>query len=131
MPNTSEEEKHLGGLMILDLVDQKGMYCTRMFAELGADVYVIERPGGSPLRNIGPFFTDIPDPERSLYWWYYNSSKKSITLNLETRGMKPPLFTTGWPALKTATVDGLNSRINTMVVAHSLHCSITATVWTR
>ncbi|MFC1823284.1 CoA transferase, partial [Thermodesulfobacteriota bacterium] len=84
MPNTSDEEKHLGGLMVLDIADEKGMYCTRMFAELGADVVIIERPGGSKLRKIGPFYRDIPDPERSLYWWYYNSSKKSITLNLET-----------------------------------------------
>src|SRR5262249_46062069 len=32
----------------------------------------------------GPFLDDIPHPERSLSFWYYNTSKRGITLNPET-----------------------------------------------
>ena len=34
------------------------------------------------MRRIGPFYHDEPDPERSLYFWHFNTSKKSITLDL-------------------------------------------------
>ncbi len=32
----------------------------------------------------GRFSTTCPHPERSLSFWYYNTSKRGITLNLET-----------------------------------------------
>ena len=44
----------------------------------------IEPPGGERCRHVGPFLDDIPHPERSLSFWYYNTSKRGITLNLET-----------------------------------------------
>jgi crotonobetainyl-CoA:carnitine CoA-transferase CaiB-like acyl-CoA transferase len=47
-------------------------------------VIKIEPPGGEPNRHIGPFLDDIPHPERSLSFWYYNTSKRGITLNLAT-----------------------------------------------
>jgi benzylsuccinate CoA-transferase BbsE subunit len=49
---------------------------------LGADVIKIERPGGDPARNLGPFYHDDPNPEKSLFWFAYNSSKRGITLNI-------------------------------------------------
>src|SRR4029450_9191376 len=39
---------------------------------------------GEATRRLGPFLDDIPHPERSLSFWYYNTSKRGITLNLET-----------------------------------------------
>jgi crotonobetainyl-CoA:carnitine CoA-transferase CaiB-like acyl-CoA transferase len=27
---------------------------------------------------------DIPHPERSVYFWYYNTNKRGITLNLDS-----------------------------------------------
>ena len=41
-------------------------------------------PGGDPSRNVAPFYHDIPDPEKSLYWFALNANKKGITLDLET-----------------------------------------------
>ncbi len=41
-------------------------------------------PAASANRHVGPFLDDIPHPERSLSFWYYNTSKRGITLNLET-----------------------------------------------
>ena len=54
-------------------------------ADLGADVVKIEPPGGQSTRTLGPFYNDIPDRDRSLSFWHYNTSKRGVTLNLENR----------------------------------------------
>src|SRR5262252_2679613 len=74
----------LTGLTILELTDDKGQFCGKLIGDLGADVIKIEPPGGEATRRVGPFLDDIPHPERSLFFWYYNTSKRGITLNLET-----------------------------------------------
>jgi crotonobetainyl-CoA:carnitine CoA-transferase CaiB-like acyl-CoA transferase len=69
---------------VLDLTDECGILCGKIFADLGADVIQVEPPSGSPARRIGPFYHDEVDIERSLYWWAYAANKRSITLNLST-----------------------------------------------
>jgi len=69
---------------VLDLTNEKGFLCGKALGDLGADVIKIEKPGGDPSRNIGPFYHDIPDPEKSLYWFAFNASKRGITLDIET-----------------------------------------------
>ncbi len=70
---------------VLDLTDEKGLLCGKLLGDLGADVIKVEAPGGDKARNNGPFFHDNPHPEHSLYWISFNSSKRGITLNIETR----------------------------------------------
>jgi crotonobetainyl-CoA:carnitine CoA-transferase CaiB-like acyl-CoA transferase len=79
-----QKESLLGGYRVLDLADEKGILCGKLLGDLGADVIKIERPGGDEARNIGPFYKDIPDPEKSLYWFFTNTSKLGITLDIET-----------------------------------------------
>ncbi len=74
----------LSGYRALDLTDEKGMLCGKILASLGADVIKIERPRGDPARTIGPFYHDEADSEKSLFWFYYNTNKRSVTLNIET-----------------------------------------------
>jgi len=69
---------------VLDLTDEKGHLCGKLLGDLGADVIKIERPGGDPARSIGPFYHDEPDPEKSLFWFAFNTSKRGITLSIET-----------------------------------------------
>ncbi len=69
---------------VLDLTDEKGFLCGKALGDLGAEVIKIEKPGGDPARKVGPFYHDIPDPEKSLYWFAFNANKKSITLDLES-----------------------------------------------
>jgi crotonobetainyl-CoA:carnitine CoA-transferase CaiB-like acyl-CoA transferase len=69
---------------VLDLTDEKGFFCGRLLGDLGADVIKIEKPGGDESRRIGPFYKDIPDPQKSLYWYAFNANKRGITLDIET-----------------------------------------------
>jgi crotonobetainyl-CoA:carnitine CoA-transferase CaiB-like acyl-CoA transferase len=71
-------------LRVLELADHKGQFCGKLLGDLGADVVKIEPPGGEPCRNVGPFLGDMPHPERSLPFWHYNTSKRGITLDVET-----------------------------------------------
>lgn len=77
-----KEESLLGHYRVLDLTDEKGVLCTKLLADFGADVIKIEPPGGDPMRSIGPFYHDEPDPEKSLFWFTLNTSKRSITLDI-------------------------------------------------
>ena len=69
---------------VLDLTDEKGVFCTRFLADYGAEVIRIEPPGGDPARAWGPFPGDLPHPEKGSYFLLYNTNKRSITLDLES-----------------------------------------------
>jgi crotonobetainyl-CoA:carnitine CoA-transferase CaiB-like acyl-CoA transferase len=73
----------LNHLRALDLTDDRGFLCGKILADLGVNVIKVEKPGGDPSRNIGPFWGGVPDPEKSLYWFAYNSNKKGVTLDIE------------------------------------------------
>lgn len=76
-------EGFLAGIRVLELADHRGEFAGKVLATLGADVVKIEPPGGSPSRRIGPFYRDVPDPERSLFFWHYNVGKRGIALDLD------------------------------------------------
>jgi crotonobetainyl-CoA:carnitine CoA-transferase CaiB-like acyl-CoA transferase len=67
---------------VLDLTNSWGYLCGKVLGDLGADVVKVEPPGGDPDRGVGPFYHEEPDPERSLYWFAFNTSKRGITLDL-------------------------------------------------
>jgi len=85
LDNKQETEFVLTGFRVLDLTNENGFLCGRLLGDLGADVVKVEKPGGDLARNIGPFYNDIPHPEKSLYWFAYNANKRGITLDIETR----------------------------------------------
>jgi benzylsuccinate CoA-transferase BbsE subunit len=72
----------LKGFRLLDLTDEKGALCGKMFADLGAEVIKVEPPGGCSTRRIPPYLEDKPDPEHCLYSIAYHAGKKSVTANL-------------------------------------------------
>lgn len=74
----------LAGIRVLDLSGPIGNYCSRMFADLGADVVLIEPPEGNDLRRDGPFIDNIPGAERSLPFTYINANKRGIVLDLDS-----------------------------------------------
>lgn len=70
----------LEGLKVLEIGTLiAGPFCSRMFAEFGADVTKIEDPnGGDPLRQWRLLHDDT-----SLWWSVQSRNKKSVTLNLK------------------------------------------------
>ena len=74
----------LEGIRIIEIAHERGVLAGKLFADMGADVVTIEPPSGSVMRSYAPFVDDEPDPEKSLYWWYYNTSKRGVTLDIES-----------------------------------------------
>jgi crotonobetainyl-CoA:carnitine CoA-transferase CaiB-like acyl-CoA transferase len=74
--------KPLQGIRIIDLSRLlPGPYCTRLLADMGAEVIKVEEPGrGDYLRSFPPYRNGI-----SVAFEMLNRGKKSITLNLETK----------------------------------------------
>src|SRR5215216_17074 len=80
----AETSGALDDIRVLDLTGQLGQYATKVLADLGADVIRVEPPSGSPARVQPPFYGDEPDENRSLDFWYFNTNKRSVTLNLRS-----------------------------------------------
>src|SRR5687767_1194008 len=72
----------LTDIRVIELADEQAEYCGLTLAGLGAEVVKVEPPGGSPTRRIGPFYQDVEDSERSLFFWQYNRGKRSVVLDL-------------------------------------------------
>jgi crotonobetainyl-CoA:carnitine CoA-transferase CaiB-like acyl-CoA transferase len=79
----------LGDIRVLDLAGEIGQYCTKLLADLGADVIKIEPPGGDPVRAMPPVYQK--HPEMSLYWLNLNTNKRSITLDIGKPEARPLL----------------------------------------
>jgi benzylsuccinate CoA-transferase BbsE subunit len=78
----SDDTSALGDIRVLDIAGEIGQYAAKLLADLGADVIKIEPPTGDPVRTLPPYLNDNPDV--SLYWLNLNTSKRGITLNLDT-----------------------------------------------
>ena len=61
------QTRALNTIKILDVSQGiAGPYCTKLFAELGAEVIKVENPqGGDVGRKMGPFFNEGPIHEKS------------------------------------------------------------------
>jgi len=81
--STGQSASALDDVRVLDLTGEMGAYCTKLLADLGADVVRVEPPSGDPIRYRAPFLGDAPGPESSLLHLHLNTSKRGITLDLE------------------------------------------------
>ena len=81
---TPEDGRLLPPYRILDLSGPEAVFCGKLLADYGADVVRVEPPGGDPSRARAPFAGDEEGPDRSLYFLFYNTNKRSITLDLES-----------------------------------------------
>jgi len=79
----SKKDSLLQGIRVLDLADEKASFCSKLLANMGANVIKIEKPGGDASRKIGPFLNDTPNQDISLFFCYQNANKRGITLNIE------------------------------------------------
>src|SRR5918992_2689403 len=74
----------LAGVRVLDFTGRMGGYCGLLLANLGAEVILIEPPGGDAMRREGPFKDDISNPDGSLSFAAYQTNKRGIVLDLES-----------------------------------------------
>lgn len=77
---------------VIDLSDDRGIFCGKILADLGAEVIKIEPTYGDPARRIGPFINEVPGIENSLYWQLYSANKKSIALDIHSNEGKEILL---------------------------------------
>ena len=78
------EESLLDGVRVLDLADERGMLCGQILGGFGADVIKIEPPEGDAARKKPPFYKDVTDSEKSLFWFHANLNKRGITLDIQS-----------------------------------------------
>jgi crotonobetainyl-CoA:carnitine CoA-transferase CaiB-like acyl-CoA transferase len=71
----------LAGIRVIELAHERIAFAGKLLGDMGADVVVVEPPSGCPMRRWEPFVDDVPDPERSLSWWHYNTSKRGVVLD--------------------------------------------------
>lgn len=83
MPENKKPQGFLPKYRVLDLANEKGAYCGKLLADLGAEVIKVEPPCGDKTRLRGPFFKNEVHIEKSLFFLYFNTSKGSITLDIE------------------------------------------------
>lgn len=75
----------LDNVRVLDLTHHiAGPYATRLMADFGADVIKVEKPGGDIARLLPPFQGGQPHPEKSGLFFYLNTNKRSLVLDLKT-----------------------------------------------
>ena len=79
-------KKALSGLKVVEYGSFiSAPYCTKLMADMGAEVIKIELPGtGDESRHHGPFPDDIPHPEKSGLFLYLNTNKLGVTLDVGT-----------------------------------------------
>ena len=70
----------LSGLRILDLCDRVGQGCGRQLADLGAEVILVEPPGGMASRQLQPLYQG-----QSLKFAVRNANKKSVVIDLTVK----------------------------------------------
>lgn len=70
----------LDGIRVLDFsTSMAGAWCSRLLADFGADVAMVEPLGGHPLRELGPF----DDDGASIPANYVQANKRSVAIDLE------------------------------------------------
>jgi crotonobetainyl-CoA:carnitine CoA-transferase CaiB-like acyl-CoA transferase len=67
------------GVTVVELTNDKSEMCGRFLADLGADVTLVEPPGGSAGRSSGPMHDDV-----SIPFAVRNLGKQSVEIDLES-----------------------------------------------
>jgi crotonobetainyl-CoA:carnitine CoA-transferase CaiB-like acyl-CoA transferase len=72
----------LEGLRVVDTTSECGALCARMLADFGADVVLVEPPGGSSARTLPPYLDD----GTSTWFLFRNANKRGVVLDASTAG---------------------------------------------
>lgn len=83
-PSAAQKQRALEGVVVLDLAGHLGNYCGKLFADMGADVILVEPLSGAPTRMLQPRIQGCDGTEASLVHQYQNVNKRSIALDLDS-----------------------------------------------
>ena len=83
MPSASSQSV-LSGYRVVELTSERCALAGKLLADMGAEVIVVEPPEGCATRSWAPYADDEAGTENSLHWWHYNTSKKSVVLDLDS-----------------------------------------------
>lgn len=81
MPESSGDPLH--GVRVIDCAGASGAYCGRLLADLGADVVLVEPPGGGASRHHEPVVLTDTGPV-SCFGRFVHLNKRAVTLPLGT-----------------------------------------------
>lgn len=73
----------LAGIKVIELAHERISLAGKLLGDMGADVILVEPPGGAPMRAYPPFTTGWDDTKHSLHWWHFQTNKRSIELDLD------------------------------------------------
>ena len=81
----AQSSKPLSELKILDIsTGIAGPFCAKLLGDMGANVVKVESPVGDETRYQGPFPDGVSNIETSATFFFFNTSKRSIVLDLNT-----------------------------------------------
>ena len=100
-PSSAGSEKLLAGYKVIDFTRVlAGPYCTRLLADLGAQVIKIERPGeGDEIRHI-VLQLEEGRTDQSSYYLRLNAGKQGIAIDLAHRSRA--MWCSIWCAMPTS-----------------------------
>jgi crotonobetainyl-CoA:carnitine CoA-transferase CaiB-like acyl-CoA transferase len=90
---------------ILDLTDDRGHLAGLILAQLGADVILVEPPGGHRTRHREPWIDDIESPEHSIEFHAFNRGKRSVVLDPDEPAALGELAATADAVITSEAVD--------------------------
>ena len=88
---TSESDRALSHLRVVEIGGGAASYSAHLLAELGADVVKVEPPGGDVTRWEPPFAQDVAGEDRSLAFVYFNANKRSVVLDFDKQADRDAL----------------------------------------
>ena len=85
-PNTGACRRNkmtaLSHIRVVEIANERIAWAGKLLGDMGADVILVEPTGGEPSRGYPPFADGTGAENQSLYFWHYNTSKRSVVIDL-------------------------------------------------
>ena len=70
------------GYTVIELADRRNQFVGKLMSDSGARVIQVEPVTGGDARFTGPYVNDQPDPDRCLDYWWFNTGKESLAVDI-------------------------------------------------
>lgn len=114
----------LNGVRVLEVSRPQTMLAGRVLADLGADVVVVEPPGGAPGRRLPPFLGERAGLERGLAWHALNRNKRGVTIDVDCTDGRDAFLRLAAGA--QVVIEGEQPRFESLTERGVVHCAVRA-----